>query len=390
MLAVLLLHGLAALCAPAILKRTGRSGFYAVALVPLGSLIWLFTQTPRVYGESGEWYSTLEWIPQLGITLAFRMDALAYMMSLLILGVGALVLIYCALYFKSDADGIGAFAAQLVAFAGAMFGLVTADDLLVLFVFWEITSVLSFLLISYSRTKLAARRAALQALVITTAGGLAMLVGMIMLGEAAGTYRVSQIVDAAPELMATSATLNAAIILILAGAISKSALFPTHFWLPAAMAAPTPVSAYLHAAAMVKAGIYLVARFAPGFAATEWWLPVTVSLGLATMIFGAGWPAPVRPQTHPRLRHRESVGLHHRGHQFWFRGHGHGRHGHGHGPRSVQGHPVPVRGHHRPPGRNARHPQALGCGAQCSQVVRRFAHRCRVHGGCATAVRFRD
>ncbi|MCT1802212.1 Na+/H+ antiporter subunit A [Kocuria sp. CPCC 205235] len=290
MLAVLLLHGLAALCAPAILKRTGRSGFYAVALVPLGSLIWLFTQTPRVYGESGEWYSTLEWIPQLGITLAFRMDALAYMMSLLILGVGALVLIYCALYFKSDADGIGAFAAQLVAFAGAMFGLVTADDLLVLFVFWEITSVLSFLLISYSRTKLAARRAALQALVITTAGGLAMLVGMIMLGEAAGTYRVSQIVDAAPELMATSATLNAAIILILAGAISKSALFPTHFWLPAAMAAPTPVSAYLHAAAMVKAGIYLVARFAPGFAATEWWLPVTVSLGLATMIFG-GWVA---------------------------------------------------------------------------------------------------
>lgn len=291
MLAVLLLHGLAALCAPAILKRTGRSGFYAVALVPLGSLMWLFTQTPRVYGgESDEWYSTLEWIPQLGITLSFRMDALAYMMCLLILGVGALVLMYCARYFKSDADGIGSFAAQLVAFAGAMFGLVTADDLLVLFVFWEITSVLSFLLISYSRTKLAARRAALQALVITTAGGLAMLVGMIMLGEAAGTYRVSEIVDAAPELIATSPTLNAAIILILAGAISKSALFPTHFWLPAAMAAPTPVSAYLHAAAMVKAGIYLVARFAPGFAVTEWWLPITVSLGLATMIFG-GWVA---------------------------------------------------------------------------------------------------
>lgn len=291
MLAVLLIHGLAALCAPAILKRTGRSGFYAVALVPLGSLIWLFTQTPRVYsGETDGWYGTLDWIPQLGITLSFRMDALAYMMSLLILGVGALVLMYCARYFKSDADGLGAFAAQLVAFAGAMFGLVTADDLLVLFVFWEITSVLSFLLISYSRTKLAARRAALQALVITTAGGLAMLVGMIMLGEAAGTYRVSQIVDAAPELMASSGTINVAIVLLLVGAISKSALFPTHFWLPAAMAAPTPVSAYLHAAAMVKAGIYLVARFAPGFAATEWWLPITVSLGLATMIFG-GWVA---------------------------------------------------------------------------------------------------
>ena len=194
MIPVLLLHAVMALFAPAILKRTGRSGFYVVALAPLAGLVWLVSQTSRVYGPEHGWSTTLEWIPQLGITLSFRMDALAYMMCLLVLGVGALVLAYCARYFKADAQDIGSFAAQLVAFAGAMFGLVTADDLMVLFVFWEITSVLSFLLISYSRTKLAARRAALQALVITTAGGLAMLVGLIMLGTEAGTFRILSLI----------------------------------------------------------------------------------------------------------------------------------------------------------------------------------------------------
>ena len=291
MIAVLLLHGIAALCAPAILHRTGRSGFYIVALAPLAGLVWLLVQTPRVYGAGRTgWFTSAEWIPQLGITLSLRMDALAYLMSLLVLGVGALVLMYCARYFDSDSPGTGSFAAQLVAFAGAMFGLVTADDLMVLFVFWEITSVLSFLLISYSRTKLAARRAALQALIITTAGGLAMLVGLIMLGEAAGTYRISGVLRAAPELASDPPVVAVALALILAGAVSKSALFPTHFWLPAAMAAPTPVSAYLHAAAMVKAGVYLVARLAPGFVHSEWWLPITVTLGLVTMVFG-GWVA---------------------------------------------------------------------------------------------------
>ncbi|WP_055084579.1 Na+/H+ antiporter subunit A [Kocuria salsicia] len=289
MIAVLLVHGLAALLAPAVLRRTGRSGFYLVALVPFASFLWLLTQTGRAYAAPEGWSTSFEWIPQLGITLTFRMDALAYMMSLLVLGVGALVLAYCARYFKADARNTGSFAAQLVAFAGAMFGLVTADDLMVLFVFWEITSVLSFLLISYSRTKLAARRAALQALIITTAGGLAMLVGLLMLAHAAGTMRISGVLAAAPGLLG-SPTVDVALALILAGAVSKSALFPTHFWLPAAMAAPTPVSAYLHAAAMVKAGIYLVARLAPGFAGTTWWLPITLTLGLGTMVFG-GWVA---------------------------------------------------------------------------------------------------
>lgn len=143
----------------------------------------------------------LPWIPELKIELAFRMDALAWVLSLLVLGVGALVLVYCARYFKDKDDFLGGFGAQLLAFAGVMFGLVTADDLLLLFIFWELTTVLSYLLIGYARTRLAARRSALQALIVTTAGGLAMLVGLIILGFTAGTYRISAILELAPTLV---------------------------------------------------------------------------------------------------------------------------------------------------------------------------------------------
>jgi multicomponent Na+:H+ antiporter subunit A len=228
------------------------------------------------------------WIPELKIELAFRMDALAWIMSLLVLGVGALVLVYCARYFKNKDSNLGGFGAQLLAFAGAMFGLVTADDLLLMFIFWELTTVLSYLLIGYARTRLSARRSALQALMVTTAGGLAMLVGLIILGSSAGTYRISAILEQAPGLTTGPAAgaVGAAVVLILIGAVTKSALIPFHFWLPGAMAAPTPVSAYLHAAAMVKAGVYLVARLAPGFAETAYWLPMVLGLGLATMLVG--------------------------------------------------------------------------------------------------------
>ncbi|MFI7482578.1 Na+/H+ antiporter subunit A [Kocuria sp. M1R5S2] len=290
MLAVLLLHAATAVVAPVLFARMGRNAFYVLAAVPLAGLLWLLASAPRVYGGEGGWTEGTRWIPSLRLELVLRMDALAWTMSLLVLGVGSLVLLYCARYFKSGATGVGGFGAQLLAFAGAMFGLVTADDMLVLYVFWEITTVLSFLLISYSRTRLSARRAALQALVITTAGGLTMLVGVVMLGQAAGTYRISEVLEAAPELMGRGTVVDVAVLLLLVGAVAKSALVPLHFWLPAAMAAPTPVSAYLHAAAMVKAGVYLVARFAPGFAETALWQPVVVVLGLGTMLFG-GWAA---------------------------------------------------------------------------------------------------
>lgn len=290
MITVLALHFVVAAVAPVLFRRFGRSAFYGLALVPAGAFVWLLLQHPVVYpGEQpGRLQEVVPWIPGLQLELAFRMDALAWVMSLLVLGVGALVLVYCARYFHKDDADLGGFGAQLLAFAGAMFGLVTADDLLLMFIFWELTTVLSYLLIGYARTRLSARRSALQALIVTTAGGLAMLVGLIMLGFTAGTYRISDILEKAPALVAGPAagTVAAAVVLILVGAITKSALVPFHFWLPGAMAAPTPVSAYLHAAAMVKAGIYIVARLAPGFSETAFWQPLVLGLGLATMLVG--------------------------------------------------------------------------------------------------------
>ncbi|SFT58675.1 Na+/H+ antiporter subunit A [Arthrobacter sp. ov118] len=293
MITVLAVHFAVAAVAPLLFRKFGRNSFYALAAVPAASFVWLLLQHGAIYSDAGSSSpgaiaEVLPWIPVLQLELAFRMDALAWVMSLLVLGVGALVLVYCARYFKNKDDYLGGFGAQLLAFAGAMFGLVTADDLLLMFIFWELTTVLSYLLIGYARTRLSARRSALQALVVTTAGGLAMLVGLIILGSVAGTYRIGAILDQAPALVAGPAAgaVSAAVVLILVGAITKSALVPFHFWLPGAMAAPTPVSAYLHAAAMVKAGIYLVARLAPGFAGTAPWLPIVLGLGLATMLVG--------------------------------------------------------------------------------------------------------
>ncbi|WP_415855890.1 Na+/H+ antiporter subunit A, partial [Sinomonas sp. G460-2] len=287
MVPVLALHFAVAAGAPWIFRRWGRSAFFLLAAVPALSLVWLAAQHGAAYGAGLE--ETYSYIPGLRLDFAFRLDPLAWVMCLLVLGVGALVLAYCARYFKNDDDGLGGFGGQLLAFAGAMFGLVTADDLIALFVFWELTSVLSFLLIGFARARLAARRAAIQALIVTTAGGLAMLVGLVVIGNAAGTYRISAILARAGELTTTAPTSGAMAIgalLVLIGALSKSALIPFHFWLPAAMAAPAPVSAYLHAAAMVKAGVYLVARLAPGFADTPYWRPVVLGFGLATLLVG--------------------------------------------------------------------------------------------------------
>ena len=295
MLFVLCAHFLVAIFAPILFARWGRSAFYFLAAVPGMSFLWLITQYQNVYSDSSATpVVDVDWVPVLDLHLSFRMDQLSWLLCLLVLGVGALVLAYCARYFKSDDAGLGGFGAQLLAFAGAMFGLVTADNLILLFVFWELTTVLSYLLIGYARTRIAARRAALQALIVTTFGGLAMLVGLIMLGESAGTYSLSDVMIKAPELVAatggTRTMLDIGIALILVGAVTKSALFPFHFWLPGAMAAPTPVSAYLHAAAMVKAGIYLIARLAPGFSQTDYWQLMIVTLGLGTMLLG-GWRA---------------------------------------------------------------------------------------------------
>ena len=224
------------------------------------------------------------------MNITLRFDALAAIMSVLVLAIGALVLFYCADYFHHH-DGhtekrLPSFAAELVAFSGAMFGLVVSDNMLVLYVFWELTTVLSFLLVGHYAERATSRRAATQALLVTTAGGLAMLVGIVILGNIAGTYLLSELVAAPPTGLAASV----AVVLVLVGALSKSAIVPMHFWLPGAMAAPTPVSAYLHAAAMVKAGVYLVARMTPGFADLPPWRPMVVTLGVVTVLL-AGWRA---------------------------------------------------------------------------------------------------
>ncbi|MBD8044619.1 Na+/H+ antiporter subunit A [Arthrobacter sp. Sa2BUA2] len=299
MLVVLTVLFTVALAAPLFFRWFGRSAFYILAAVPAAAFIWLMATFPSYTGADQSLSSgapnappsvVIPWIPDLRVELSFRMDALSADLSILILGVGSLVLFYCARYFRPEDPKMGAFGSQLLAFAAAMFGLVTADDLILLFIFWELTTILSYLLIGYAAHRLSARRAALQALIVTTFGGLAMLVGMIMLGSVAGTYRISEIMAMAPELVASGVIVDIAIVLMLVGAVSKSALLPFHFWLPAAMAAPTPVSAYLHAAAMVKAGIYLVARLAPGFSETEYWSAVISVLGLATLLLG-GWRA---------------------------------------------------------------------------------------------------
>lgn len=288
------LFATAVLC-PLIFRVLKRNGFYVVAAVPAAGFVWLLTRMPAVLAADNSLASgapnappsvQMEWIPGLNIALNFRLDSLAATILLLILGVGALVLFYCARYFKNDDPQIGGFAAKMVAFAGAMTGLVTADDVIIMFIFWEITSVLSYLLIGFSQALITARRSAMNALIITTLGGLVMLAGILMLGAAADSYQLSEIMASADELVALGSFTDIAVALIIVGAISKSALVPFHFWLPGAMAAPTPVSAYLHAAAMVKAGVYLIARMAPGFAETTLWVPMTVGIGILTMLIG--------------------------------------------------------------------------------------------------------
>ncbi len=285
MLILLACYGVAAAFAPWLVQRIGRPALFVLALVP-GAAFADTLRTTGLAAAGGARVETLPWIPGLDVELAFRMDTLSWALSLLVTGVGALVLVYCARYFRPDDPDLGRFAGVLVAFAGVMYGLVVTDDTIVLYVFWELTTICSYLLIGHLAARASSRMAALQALIVTTAGGLAMLIGLIMLSVAAGTGRISEIVADPPS----GPLVTAAVIAVLVGALTKSALVPFHFWLPSAMAAPTPVSAYLHAAAMVKAGVYLIARFAPGFADTPGWVPVLTIAGLATMLVG-GWRA---------------------------------------------------------------------------------------------------
>ena len=285
MLVVLAIHAVAALLAIPLLRRFGPRAFLALATVPASAVVWAAVQARAAVSDDPP-TQVVRWVPALGLDLAFRLDGLALLLVSAVGGVGALVFVYCAWYFHDGEANLPAFAAQLTGFAGAMLLVVTSDNMLLLYLGWELTTVFSWLLLGHDPTDAGARRAALQALLITSLGGLAMLLGFVVLGQAAGTYRISELVAAPPG----GAALTGGALLVLAGALTKSAQVPFHSWLPRAMAAPTPVSAYLHSAAMVKAGIYLLLRFAPALAAAPPWRPVVLTLGLASMIIG-GWRA---------------------------------------------------------------------------------------------------
>lgn len=261
-----------------------RAGFLIGLFTAVCLSAWFLGQVPTVAsGSALVWVS--EWVPRLGIDLAFRLDGLSMLFCLLITLIGVLVMLYTSAYFKKHRDQ-GRLQWLLLAFMLSMVGLVTADNILLLFIFWELTTVTSFLLVGFDHENRKARRSALQALLVTGGGGLVLLLGLLMCAEIAGSYRLSEIV-AAGDVIKNHSAYGVLLALILIGAFTKSAQFPFHFWLPNAMAAPSPVSAYLHSATMVKAGIYLLARFQPAFGGTDMWFYTLSIVGAITAVWSS-------------------------------------------------------------------------------------------------------
>lgn len=270
---------------PGLMIRAGRNTSAIFTALPTAlSLIMLLLLAPSVM--DGQVITVeLPWLPQLGLSVAFFLDGLGLLFAAMILGVGLLITLYARFYLSGD-DPMGQFYTFLLLFQGAMLGIVLSDNILLLLIFWELTSLSSFLLIGYWKHLPEARQGARMALAVTGSGGLAMIAGMLILGEIAGSYKLTDILAAGEAIRASDWYLPA-LILILLGAFTKSAQFPFHFWLPHAMAAPTPVSAYLHSATMVKAGVFLMARMWPALAGTEAWFYIVTTTGLVTMVLGA-------------------------------------------------------------------------------------------------------
>ena len=267
------------------LPSRARNAAAALAWVAsLSGLLCLVALFPAVAaGEPVRWSTA--WLPSLGVNFTLRLDGLAWLFAVMVQGIGALVVLY-ARYYMSAQDPVPRFFAFLLAFMGAMTGMVMAGDLIQLAAFWELTSLFSFLLIGYWHHSAAARDGARMALTVTAAGGLCLLAGVVVLGRIVGSFDLD-VVLASGDVIKNSPWYLTALILILAGALTKSAQFPFHFWLPRAMAAPTPVSAYLHSATMVKAGVFLLIRFWPVLAGTDAWYVIVGSAGMATLLFGA-------------------------------------------------------------------------------------------------------
>ncbi len=270
--------------APLLVARAPRLAGWLLAIVPAVIALSLFSHVGRVV-DGGPIREVVEWIPSLGLRAAFQLDGLGLLFALLISGIGALVVVYAGGYLEGDRR-LGLFYLNLFAFMAAMLGIVLADNVIFLYVAWAVTGLTSYLLIGFDSHSPTARKAALQALLTTFAGELALLVGLLMLANAGGSYELSALVERADRIAADPLFVPMMILLI-AGALTKSAQFPFHYWLPNAMEAPTPVSAYLHSATMVKAGVYLLARISPIFAGNDVWLWLVGGSGAVTMVLGA-------------------------------------------------------------------------------------------------------
>ncbi len=282
-LAVLMGFLLAA-SSPLLQQWFGHRTSLVLALFPAGLAAWLLLQAPEII-ENGSLLLEWQWVPSLGISLTFLLDGLSLLFGLLITVMGACVLVYAGGYLKDHPD-IARFHIALVAFMVSMLGLVLADGLLTLFVFWELTSITSYLLIGFNHADIEARKSARQGLFVTVGGGLALMAGLTMLGIASDSWSLAEILNQEADLR-EHALYTPMLICLLLGAFTKSAQFPFHFWLPNAMAAPTPVSAYLHSATMVKAGIYLLARLHPELGGTAMWVAILSVVGATTMLTGA-------------------------------------------------------------------------------------------------------
>ncbi len=272
-----------AIFAPAIVRITGKWCGLLFSLLPLSIFVLLLSVIPDV-SSGGEFTSSLAWMPQMGVYLSFYLDSLSLLLSLLISGIGVLVFYYAGGYLAGHVH-LGRFYLYFISFMASMLGVVLADNVITLFVFWELTSITSFFLIGFYNKDKQSRVSAIQALVITGGGGLALFAGFLMLGQYYGTYELSVMrnlgaIDVSDGLYAPI------VVLILIGCFTKSAQFPFHFWLPNAMSAPSPVSAYLHSSTMVKAGIFLLARLFPILGGGVLWTQSLSLIGGVTALVG--------------------------------------------------------------------------------------------------------
>jgi multicomponent K+:H+ antiporter subunit A len=284
LLALALLPWIAAAVVACLPASSRRGAAWVAGAAALGVVLLTLQHAQPVFeGLVPGW--SVDWLPALGVNFGFRMDGLAWLFALLVGGIGALVVLYAAWYLD-PADPARRFFVFLLLFMGAMLGLVLADNLILLVVFWELTSLASFLLIGYWHQREDAREGARMALAITGAGGLCLLGGALLIGHIVGDFRLDAVLRSG-DVIRNHPLYETALVLVLVGAFTKSAQVPFHFWLPHAMAAPTPVSAYLHSATMVKAGVFLLARLYPALGSSEPWFWIVSSVGLVTLVLGA-------------------------------------------------------------------------------------------------------